>query len=337
LGFVEDDYPVRRRCRPGGVFFEEPVDVLHERTDRPPGSLPPLPEPFGPVPGEGLGEDFHEWPVPGQEHPEDIPFAREVGRVDDVQAGQRLARTRDPGDEDDRLPTVRPGVLDDPPDGRRRPVQVGRARLRAGQVSDAVGRVQVPGGLDDRRRRAVGAAVPGGRVDRCGRRPVMDVEHGEEELVRVAVAGDMNRLHRVIPHCRREKQWDVSVRGDEDRNDRPGPSLGVEVPQVEGVVLDLPAVGRHHRPAAGLVLQDEHDVGREQHGVNPLGPPGHRVFEQDVPDGGIRPPPDQVGRRRPEVGDLFPPGFGRGGRLVGIPIGGVPLGQPAEHRLRVGR
>ena len=102
LGLIEDHDLFERDLRVVEVVVPEMVDVLDEPPDGSlgVGFLDALASDL--VPGQGLAQDIDQWAVPREKH--GVLVLMGVGTLGrDVEPGEGLARTRDPGDETDRF------------------------------------------------------------------------------------------------------------------------------------------------------------------------------------------------------------------------------------------
>ena len=81
----------------------------------------------------------------------------------------------------------------------------------------------------------------------------------------------------------------LRLRGDQNRHDDMPPAPGVEILQIERVILDLQQILREHRILPGFELQHDDGERRDEHGIDPPPEPPHREFEHHAPGAGVVP------------------------------------------------
>ena len=225
------------------------------------------------VAGQCLAHHMHQRQIAGQE------CRVAVGTKHDVEAAKRFAGARDAGDEQHEMKVVRAGLHDGLGDRIVGPRQVADIGPRRSDFGHTVATIQHGGGLDDGRYRAIGRNFPGGGIERScrGGNARCDVvyERGQSAVRRIQHRGDG------VP-----QQWPGGGAGltlcdDQDRHHRMGAAVGVEVEQIERVILDL--LARHAGLVGGLELQHQDGAVGQQHRIDPFGQAQQGVFQQHPP------------------------------------------------------
>lgn len=284
LRLVDDDHMrVGQMLRMLDVMIAKAGQCLDLRPRPPPfhGKRPPV------VPGgvtrQGFAQDMNKGRIAGQERRHRVVPGSEHG----VQAAQCLACPRDAGDEEHRMSAARPRRRDGLQDRVRRRAEVGGFGPGARQVGHAVARVQGACRIDDAGHRPVGRLGPGRRIDRARRfgQPRPEVA----QQVRQRGGGGVEHGGGAADQQRPGDSAGAGPRGDQHRHDRHAAAGGVEILQVERVVLDLPAVLGGEAVVPDLEFEHHHGPWRDQHGIEPAAEAQERKFQHQFPAGGRLP------------------------------------------------
>jgi hypothetical protein len=198
-----------------------------------------------------------------------------------VQAAQSLARTGNAGDEQDHSCARGAGLGNRLEDRVRGAGQILLIGVGGGNIGNAVAAVEHAGGLDDGRHRPVGGGDPILRIERVGRR-------GQGRREPVQKAGQ--RLRIGIQHRQRTGQCEgktlrtrVGGGRHQDRHDGRAPAAGMEILQIQRVILHLLAPCIIEMVGAGLELQHQHGARGEDDRIGAPAEPQQRIFQKHPP------------------------------------------------------
>ncbi len=230
------------------------------------------------IAGQRLAQHMHEGGIAGE-----IGAAAGIlGAEDGVEPTQGLAGAGNAGDEQDHAAVLAARYLDLGQDRVGGGAQVACVAARGAEVGDAMLRVEHAGGIDDARHRVIGRREPGIGVERAREQREVSVQRAQKS--RQGLHARVERRRDAVAQCERQRcGGNRRVLGHQDRHDGRSARAGVEIVEVDRVILDLAAIGEGVRHRARLDLQHQNCTAGEQDHVRPAAEAEHRIFEQNAP------------------------------------------------------